>query len=150
PTLAQILPVAGFGSFIMGFFSSKLASQNRDLTLGRITIIEIVSQVSVLVVNVGLAIIMRSIWALVIGGLVSMTVKLVLSHAALPGIKNRLRWDKDAAHSLINFGRWIFMSTMLTYLVSQSDKLVLAKLVPMATFGVYQLASTLVQMPTTL
>lgn len=150
PTLAQILPIAGLSSFIMGFFSSKLASQNRDLTLGRITIIEIVTQICVLTVNVSLALWLRSIWALVIGGLVGMAVKLVLSHAVLPGIRNRLRWDKDSARSLINFGRWIFVNTMLTYLVGQSDKLVLAKLVPMATFGVYGLASTLVQMPTTL
>lgn len=150
PLLAMMLPVAGFGSLIMGLFSSNLASQNRKLNLGRITIIEVATQAFTLVALVGLALWLRSIWALVMGAVISAVVKLILSHKALPGIRNRFRWDPAAVSSLLNFGRWIFVNTMLTFLVSQSDKLVLGKLVPLAVLGVYNTASQIVMLPTNL
>lgn len=150
PLLAMMLPVAGFGSLVMGLFSSNLASQNRKLNLGRITLIEVATQAVTLVILVGLSIAMRSIWALVMGSVISAIVKLVLSHKALPGIKNRFRWDPSAVTSLLSFGRWIFINTMLTFLVSQSDKLVLGKLVPLAVLGVYNTASQIVMLPTNL
>ena len=53
---------------------------------------------------------------------------------------NRLCWRPDAARELFTFGRWIFLSTMFTFLGLQSDKLILGRLVRLDKLGVYAVA----------
>ena len=48
----------------------------------------------------------------------------------------------------MRFGRWIFVSTVLTFLAGQSDRLVFGKMIPIALFGVYSIASMLAALPT--
>jgi O-antigen/teichoic acid export membrane protein len=149
PLLASLIPVVSAGSLITGGFqSTKFFSVTRQMALGRLTAIELASQSIGLVVMVAYAFAFRSIWALAIGSIVTNVVRLVLGHVALPGIKNRFRWDRSSIHSLVHFGRWIFMSTLVTFLVSQSDRLIFGKLVSMSMLGVYSVATTWATFPT--
>ena len=90
PQLAALLPVAGFGMVIQGFQSMRLASANRHIALGRLTLMELGSQVIGIAVMVLLAWWLRSVWALVIGTLIGTAIKTVLSHRMLPGHRDRL------------------------------------------------------------
>lgn len=147
PELRLLLPVAGFQAMVAGFYSSKLASQNRALNLKRITLIDIFGQVVLLGTTVIVAIQLRSVWAFMIGSLTSNVVRLVLSHLALPGERNKLTWDKSAVSTLLRFGRWIFVNTLLTFLISQSDKIVIGKLESLERFGLYAIAASLALTP---
>jgi O-antigen/teichoic acid export membrane protein len=75
---------------------------------------------------------------------------MVLSHAALPGHRNRLRWDPAAAAALFRFGRWIFLSTSLTFLAGHSDRLIFGKLIPIEMLGVYSIGLMLASLPLTI
>jgi O-antigen/teichoic acid export membrane protein len=147
--LALLIPAVTAGSLILsGFNSTKLFTVTRQMAIGRLTAVELSSQAAGLVVMVGYAIVSRSIWALVLGNAVTNVMRLALGHLMLPGIANRFRWDPKSVHSLVHFGRWIFMSTLLTFLVGQSDRLVFGKLVTMAQLGVYSVGATWAQFPT--
>jgi O-antigen/teichoic acid export membrane protein len=50
---------------------------------------------------------------------------------------------------LLRFGRWIFFSTLLTFIVMQSDRLIFGKLIPMGLLGVYSIATTWAGLPFT-
>lgn len=147
PELASLIPVVAFGAIFAGFNSTRLMTATRHIALGRLTVIDLCSQISGLLVMVAVAYAYRSIWALVVGGVVSGFLKMVLSHAVLPGIKNRLRWDRDSALVLLRFGRWIFLSTLLGFAVEQSDRLIFGKLVPMSLLGVYSIALMWASLP---
>lgn len=147
PTLAWIAPIGGLSVLVSGFASTKLFTANKNLQMGSLTRIELTSQGIGLVVQVGWALIDRSVWALVGGGLAVSISKMLMSHYALPGIKDRFGWDKDAAHSLVRFGRWIFFSTLLTYCVTQADRLVFGKLVPLDVMGDYSIAAQIAMLP---
>ncbi|HET6582597.1 MAG TPA: oligosaccharide flippase family protein [Nannocystaceae bacterium] len=146
PILAQLMPAAGISAALAGFNSSKLFTLNRQLSVGRLTLIEIAAQAAGLVVMLGWAFVSPTVWALVIGGVVVYTTKMLLSHA-LPGIKNRFAWDHEAARAVIRFGRWIFVSTLLTFLVSHADRLIFAKLIPIGLLGVYSIALLIASFP---
>jgi O-antigen/teichoic acid export membrane protein len=149
PDLALLIPAVTAGSLIVsGFNSTKLFTVTRQIAIGRLTVVELSSQAAGLVVMIGYAVFSRSIWSLVLGNAVTNIVRLVLGHAILPGIKDRFRWDPKSAHALVHFGRWIFMSTLLTFLVGQSDRLVFGKLVTMAQLGVYNVGATWATFPT--
>jgi O-antigen/teichoic acid export membrane protein len=147
--LAYFVPVAGSSAFIAGFDSSKLHTQNRELAMGRLVLVELSSRAVGLAVMVGWALIEPTIWALVGGGVATSAVRMTLSHIALPGPRNRFFWDKAAALSLFRFGRWIFFSTLLTFLVGQSDRLIFGKMIPLSMLGVYSIALMISTIPST-
>jgi O-antigen/teichoic acid export membrane protein len=143
PILLQVIPIVGLTSLILGFNPTSYFSLHRHLLLGRITVYEIIAQVVCVVAMVAWASIWPNIWALVVGQVARAIVILVLGWFALPGFKNRFEWDRLAARSLIRFGRWIFISTVITFLVMRIDQFTLSGLMGMALFGVFWIAMQL-------
>jgi O-antigen/teichoic acid export membrane protein len=148
PELAALIPVVSAGSILAGFNSTKLFTATRRIALGRLTLVDLLSQTAGLVVMVVWALSSRSIWALAAGGVGANFFRLFLSHLLLPGPRNRFRWDARSASELLRFGRWIFMSTLLTFAVMQSDRLIFGKLVSMSMLGVYSIATIWSTFPT--
>ena len=46
------------------------------------------------------------------------------------------RWDPEARKSLLRFGRWIFLSTALSFVAMQIDRLTLGRLIDPAALGI--------------
>lgn len=151
PELFWLIPVSALTAVLQGFNSTKLFTLNRHLELGRITLVEIAARAVSLGVMVAWAWSTRhnpTVWPLVAGSITSVAVTLLLSHAALPGVPNRLYWDPSAARELFRFGRWIFVSTVLTFLATQADRLIFGKMIPLEVLGVYSIAALMAAMPT--
>lgn len=140
PALLALLPAAAFSAIIGGFNSTSLFTLNRQLAMGRLVSVDLVSQIVSVGVMIAWAAIWQNVWALVASTLAAAFMRMVLSHAALPGIQNGFTWDWTAAKELFRFGRWIFVSTAVTFLAMQIDRIMLAKVIPMDVFGVYAIA----------
>lgn len=88
--------------------------------------------------NLALTLVMPDYRALIIGLYVGALVRsiltlLMLEGGALPA------WDRGIAREFLGFSRWILPSTLLTLLITQSDKFLFARLFSVADFGVYML-----------
>lgn len=147
PALLWMLPLCAINALLAGLHSTNLISLSRDLNLRRVEIVQIGAQGMGFVVMVGWALLSPTVLALVAGTLATGATRLALTHAYLPGPRNRLAWDPSAARALVRFGRWIFLSTVLSFLAGQSDRLVFGALVPMERLGVYSIGMTLAMMP---
>ena len=143
PALSSLVPVACLGVLVTGLSSTKLATYTRRMAPSRIVAIEVGSQAAALGVLVALAFVWRSVWVLVIGGLVAATLRCVLSHVVLGGAMNRPAWDRAAARELIAFGRWILVSTALTFVALRVDIALLGRLLPVEVLGVYSIGIVL-------
>ncbi len=143
PLLTALLPVVGLSTIASGFRSTKLAIANREVMLGRLTCLEIGCQLLSVAVMVPIAWYFQSVWALVAGSVLSSIVEAVLSHRVLQGHANRFCWDREALRELWHFGRWIFLSTILAYLASQGDRLILGSILDMRYLGIYGIAVVL-------
>ncbi|MBF2027632.1 MAG: oligosaccharide flippase family protein [Oscillatoriales cyanobacterium C42_A2020_001] len=142
PMLAQLLPIVGLQPFIAGFYSTKMTVASRQLALGRLTLLDLSTQiVGLITITIG-AWIYQSVWALVVGALVAAVLELTLSHTLFEGTNNRFKWDKTALKELQRFGRWVFVSTILTFLAFQSDRLVVPRLAGVSFLGIYAVALT--------
>ncbi|PYG29528.1 oligosaccharide flippase family protein [Pelagimonas varians] len=137
--LLQMLPVSALTLLITGFRPTKMLTANRHLNMGRITVLDTAVQLASTSVAIGLAVLMQSVWALVISGVVGALLEVVCYRRFLPGIKNHFRWEKAAAHELIGFGKWVFLATVCGFFISQSDKILIGKFVPLDMFGVYNI-----------
>lgn len=147
PMLAQLLPIVGLNALIAGFTTTNIATSDRHLRLGRQTMVTLGCQVLGIVIMIILALILKSVWALVIGNLISGVASVFLLHWLLPGIRNRLRWDPTAARDLINFGKYIFLSTMSGFLINQGDRAILGGFISLAELGIYNIGFFLGTVP---
>lgn len=147
PMLMQLLPVAALSLLIAGFNPTKLESANRHMQAGRVTLIELAVQVTGLIIAITAAWALQSVWALVISGLAAALTHLILLNRFLPGPRNHLRWEKAAAHELIHFGKWVFLSTICGFFVAQGDKLLIGKYLSLEAFGVYNIGYFLASFP---
>ncbi|MEM8633365.1 MAG: oligosaccharide flippase family protein [Pseudomonadota bacterium] len=147
PLLAQILPVAGFALLIGGLKPTSIYSVNRDLILGRFTRITLGSQVVALIIMVFLAWYLQSVWALVIGGVIASVLQTVAYHAFLPGVKNRLRFEREAFWQIFHFGKWLFLSTAAGFLINQGDRAILGLYISLEALGIYNIGYFLASAP---
>jgi O-antigen/teichoic acid export membrane protein len=147
PRLTWLLPVVGFNSVIMGFTSTSLATLNRQMKIGKLTMFEIITQIISLTVMVIWSWFNPTIWALVAGTLASGVSKMILSHYLNLGQPNRFAWNKEVIQEITTFGKWIMISTAMTFLASQVDRLLLGKMLSLEMLGIYSIAFTISEIP---
>jgi O-antigen/teichoic acid export membrane protein len=147
PRLMWLIPIVGFNIVILGFTSTSLATLSRHMEVGKLTMFEIVTQIISLVVMVVWSWFHPTIWALVAGNLTSAVSKMILSHRLNSEQPNRFAWNQEVIKEISTFGRWIMISTAMTFLASQSDRLLLGKLLTLEMLGVYTIAFTVSEIP---
>jgi O-antigen/teichoic acid export membrane protein len=145
--LSLMLPVAGISLLVAGFTPTRVETANRHLKIGVVTSLDITAQFLAFVANVALALILQSVWALVIGTVIGAGVRLFFMVAFLPGHKNRIRWESSTATEIVTFGRWIFLSTVCGFLLVQSDKAILGKYIDLSQLGIYNIGFFLASVP---
>ena len=145
--LAVIMPVAAVGALIAGFHSTSLLMMGREMRLGLRGGIMLTSRVVATAVMIGWAALDPSVWALVSGGIAASIVILALSHRFNTGCDNRFELDRSYAAEILRFGSWIFISTALTFLAMQADRVLLAGLVSLQLLGIYAIAMVAATIP---
>lgn len=149
-SLSALLPVAALVAVIGGFNSLGLFLLNRAMSMGRLAALELVPVLISTVVMVGWALISPSVWALVAGNLALSVSRLVLSHLWNPGPADRPGWDRGCFDEIFHFGKWVFLSSLVTFFANNLDRLMLGKMLNMAELGIYNIAMNLVGVTTTL
>ena len=147
PELATYLPIAALTLLILGFSPTRIDTAQRHLLMGRLTVLDLASQVIGIAVMIVLAVLLESVAALVIGGIVGAVAKLVLTHLYLPGQANRFQLERPAFKELVTFGKWIFLSTLFWFFASQGDKVILGKFLTLETLGIYNIGFFLASFP---
>jgi O-antigen/teichoic acid export membrane protein len=147
PRLAEILPVTGLAAVFNGFISTKFYEANRRLELRRVMAIQVTAQAVSAATLIGWALVTPSVWALVAGGLAHPLTKTTLSHLLLRGPTNRFAFDLESARAMFSFGKWIFASTLLTFVVQHSDRLIFGTMMSLEMLGVYSMALMLTRAP---
>jgi O-antigen/teichoic acid export membrane protein len=140
PMLQYLLPVVGVNAFISGFNATKLATVNRNLSLKRLVAIETIAYAMGLLVMILWALHTKTVWSLVGGGIFTTLVKMVASHKNLSGPSNKWHFDRQSFHDLRKFGSWIFLSSIVTFLVGQGDRLLIGYLLDVRFLAFYSLA----------
>jgi O-antigen/teichoic acid export membrane protein len=147
PQLLWLIPVLGSMTILDGFTSTSIATLNRHLDLAKLTRFELTIQIVSTAIMLIWAYYSRSIWALVGNSLIASFIKMVWSHHLGQPYTNRFAWDASALKELRSFGQWIFLSTAMTFLAGQTDRLILGRLFPLDLLGIYTIAFTLSDLP---
>lgn len=147
PDLLALIPVTAISLLILAVQPTRVETASRHMVLGRLTMIELASQFLSVALMLILAWATGSVWAMVAGNLAAPAIKVALAWMVLPGISNRPRWEHSAVSELVHYGKWIFLSTVATFLVLQSDKLILGRYLSMEGLGLYNIGYFLAGFP---
>ncbi|NJO40713.1 MAG: oligosaccharide flippase family protein [Cyanobacteria bacterium CRU_2_1] len=147
PELLWLIPIVGIATLLNGFNSTAIFSLNRHLSVRQLALYELGGQVTSISVTLIWAAISPSIWALIVGNFVSASFQLFWSHRLNSIAPNRFTWEPKAVKELISFGKWIFVSTVLTFLATQADRLILGTLFTLQLLGIYHVAYALSDIP---
>ncbi len=147
PQLLWLLVATGTTVLLSGFYSTGIATSYRRLQPKRLILAQLASQAVSVVVTIVWAFLYPNVWAFVGGVIVSSAMLLILSHRLDPSHRDGFAWDATARRDLITFGRWIFVSTAMTFLAAQADRLILGKLLDISYFGLYGIATGMAKVP---
>ncbi|MCU0535031.1 MAG: oligosaccharide flippase family protein [Hydrococcus sp. Prado102] len=145
--LNWILPLLGLTAVFAGFNSTSFHTLSRQISIGKQILVEVGTQIVSLVVMIVWAWLSPTVWALIGGNLVGAILKMFLSYFLIPGYSNRLAWDKKAVWEIFSFGKWIFVSTAMTFLATQADRVIIGKLLSFKILGIYTIAITFALLP---
>lgn len=145
--LVVLVPVLALTALLSGLESTRIVSMNRELREGPRAALEVGSALLTRATMIVWAYAAPGPWALVAGTVVGGVLSLVVTHTILPGRVNRFRLEGAAVRSILRFGTWIFVGTVIAFLGQQLDKIMLGKLDGLGVLGVYAIALSLAAIP---
>lgn len=142
PILGPVICLIGLSVLINGFKTIGLFVYDKKIDLKRQIVSDLIVQVFGLLITIGWTIVHPTIWALVAGAIASSVLEVVLSYLIFKEHNSRLCWEKPAVKELFNFGKWIVISSAISYLILQGDKLLMGFWLDMGNLGLYSIAAT--------
>jgi lipopolysaccharide exporter len=148
PAAKPILQIIGLSTLIFGFTNIGVIYFQKDLEFHKQFAYEFSGTLAYVIVAISAVLLLRNVWALVFGLLAGTLAQLIVSYFIHP-YRPRLRFNWGQFKELFNFGKWVLGSSLLIYLVTQGDNIVVGKLLGAAALGFYQMAYQISNMPAT-
>jgi lipopolysaccharide exporter len=148
PQLFAPLVVSSLLFVIDGQVSLHQFKALRDGKVPRFTLVDFGTNLTQTATAILFAIFLRNVWAIVASMLIGSAVRTWSTYALFPGGRHRFRYDRTVSADLWRFSRVVAMSSALTLVIGQVDKLALGRVLPLSQFGIYVLASSLAAAPT--
>jgi O-antigen/teichoic acid export membrane protein len=145
--LKQYLLVFSFIFIIRGFKSTSLTLHTRNRKVKIVSKLELSNQVITLITILGLAAYFESLWAFIFGMMFSELLRTLSTYHFLKGGVTGFLLVKKHVYSMVKFGKWLFLATVLTFFGSQGDRFLLGIYLAKEDLGIYHLAATLAALP---
>lgn len=142
PDLAPLILAVSPIFLFTGLQSAGIFVAQRKMQLRRRAIYETASTIINSVMSIGLALVIKSAWALVIALVVGTFITTLLSFIVFERRLPHFRWESAHVREIISFGKWIFLSTAIYFAATSYDRLYLVAALPIALAGIYSIART--------
>lgn len=149
PLLPALIAVFALTVQTEALVSVNMHLAARHMELSRIALMNVAAQCLSIATMIGVALHWPSVWALLLGGMVSAAFRAGVSHVIFRGPPMRPAWDPVVRGELWHFGKWLIGSSALSFVARNTDRLILGALIPATPFGLYVIALLWVQAYTT-
>lgn len=133
--LALVVFLNGLNNIGVVFFDKELEFRQRFVYRSLPHVVD-------LVVAVTAAIMLQSVWALVLGRVANQLTMTIGSYVA-QGYRPKLRFDREKTMDLVRFGSWILGSMILVFLMLNLDDIVVGRVLSTEDLALYQMAFTI-------
>lgn len=143
PEVTLAIRISSALFLIEGFAALSHFTTERERRVIRLTFIDFSRLIFVTLITLVAAYFLRSYWAIIISMFFGSLFSLVVSYTLLKGPPVRLRFDMAHARELWRFSRIVIPASIISIVLTQTDKFFLARFFPLAELGKFMLATTI-------
>jgi len=144
--LTALLRVTSLGIVIGGATSPALFVDMKRLKFKYWAILNHGGAICGVLATIGLSLVIRNVWALVLGAVAENAARTILSYVFYPYLPS-FTWSRGASRELVGFSKGLIGLSFLNLVFARADIVVLGKLYSPADLGLYTMAVYLVQTP---
>ena len=148
PEAKAIIRVIGFSIFFQALTNIGIIYFQKELEFNKEFIYQFSGTLADFIVSISAVLILRNVWALVLGLLAGNIMRCLVSYLVHP-YRPHLSKCLGKAKELFGFGKWIMSSSILIFLIAQGDDIFVGKLLGTTALGFYQMAYRISNMPAT-
>ncbi|MBD3349286.1 MAG: oligosaccharide flippase family protein [Candidatus Eisenbacteria bacterium] len=137
PSASPLVAAVGINAALLGFTNIGVVRFQKNLRFGLQFAYRMSGTLADLVVSFVAAVMLKNAWALVLGLLSGNFVRLVVSHIVAPRV--RFRIDRERMRKLVGFGRWVWGSEVLRYVLTQGDDILVGRVLGTEPLAFYRM-----------
>jgi O-antigen/teichoic acid export membrane protein len=147
PALTAVLRVLAVNILISAFGEVQFSLLAKNLAFRQRLLPDLVPTVAYGVVAIGLALMNLGVWSLVIAKIVDSTLTTLLAWIVVPWWRPKLRFDRQEARELLDYGKHIVGSSVLIYFITNLDNTFVGRVLGQEQLGFYGTAYTQANLP---
>lgn len=149
-SLLPILIVSATIFFVSGLNTPARFLMQRRQEGRKLSLLDALFQTIGMIVSIGFAATMPSVWGMTLSLVVNAALVAAISFLLMDVRLLKFRIEREHLTSILSFGKWIFVSSLIYFAASNYDRLYLPAHIPLALFGVYGIARSLSDLATQL
>lgn len=140
--LRDVLPALSIFLLLTGLHSIAPSIAIKEIRTKRMAVYDAVCAAAQAGLTISAVSISPTITGLIVGQALGSAFTAAASYLILPDIRCRFVLDRSSAWELLHFGKWIFLSSIIFFMSSHIDRLVLGQF-SLALLGIYGIARSL-------
>jgi len=148
PEAEKVVQAIGLAVLIQSFTNVGIVYFKKELEFNKQFIFITLGTAADFLVAVTVAILMKSVWALLFGLLAGRLIQAIASYIIV-SYKPKISFDFHKAKELFGFGKWVLGSSVLAFLITQGDDFFVGKFLGATMLGFYQVAYKISNTPAT-
>ena len=141
-----IVRVLSLQPFIYSLTNINVVFFRKELDFYKQFLYEVSAILGNLTVGIGLALLWQNAWALVFGQLTSVLIQVIVSFLLDPSFP-KFKLNFDYFSDLYDFGKWVFLSGIVSYFTLKGDTFFVGRLFDEKTLGLYSMAYRIANIP---
>jgi O-antigen/teichoic acid export membrane protein len=143
PELELPIRVASFVFLVEGLKTMRPALAIRARRVSYVFVVEFGQSLVTVLVTIAAAAILRTYWGLIVGLYAGAFAGVAASYLLYQGAPPRFFVDKEASAAVWRFSRVVAVSSAITIVLNQADKVFIGRAMDLQNFGLYMLAANL-------
>jgi O-antigen/teichoic acid export membrane protein len=148
PEATLVIRVIAITTLLSGFKNIGIVFFQKELEFNKEFSYEFSATLVDLTLSISLAYMLKNVWALVWGGLAANLVRVFMSYILHP-YRPRVVISREQFRDLFGFGRWVLGSSILMFLITKGDDILVGKMLGVTALGLYQMAYLISNLPAT-
>jgi lipopolysaccharide exporter len=144
--LRVIIPILGLVTFVQGFQNIGLVILRKEISFAKIFWYELATNTAGIALTLVLAVVIRNVWALVIGLLLTAFLGTVFSYIFHP-YRPRLAFERLALRRALSLGKVALVIAVALYVCNMADNVMVGRFLGAAALGNYSLAFNIASVP---
>jgi lipopolysaccharide exporter len=144
--LKIVILILGSIALVNGSQNIGLVLLRKEISFARIFWYELITNAAGLALTVALAVVMRNVWALVIGLWMTNTLGTVLSYV-FHSYRPRFAFEQHALRRVLSVGKLTLLIAVALYVMNMADNIMVGRFLGSSALGNYSLAFNIASMP---